>query len=169
MADGLGTDVDVKGLVIARQLLKDLEPDALKQLDRELTSVAREVQANASIGLASISSHSGSAYVLRTRNRQSGFSKAISTAPGTVAKGARWSSQPGALAAILEFAAKPSKAKPENVARTRKMIATVASMAPRREPGRILWASYDAMKPDVEDRSKAVVAKIEAELNRILS
>lgn len=166
---GQGMSVQVDGLVTARNLLKQLDANVLKQMDRELTSVAREVQANAAINLASLSPHSAGAYRVRTTNRQTGFSKSITTTAGTVAKGERWSSKPGALAAIFEFAEKPSGAKPQNVARTQKMIATVASRAPRPEPGRFLWAAYDAMQPDVNVRTIAVVDKIEDELRKALS
>jgi hypothetical protein len=165
MADGLTTDVEVDGLVYVRQLMRDLEPAALKEFDRELTSIAKEIQAGAQANF-SRTGDTRSAFSVRTRNRQSGFVKSVTTAGGSVNRGERWGTVPGVIASVIEFAEHASGATPKYKARTEKMLATLT----RRygAPGRNLWEAYDSMSPDLQARAKATVARLEAQLKEAL-
>ena len=71
---------------------------------------------------------------------------------------AKWSTQPGALAAIFEFADGVRDARPQNVQRTKSMIATLN--ARYGSPGRFLWAAWD-------DRKVAALASIDAEIKAV--
>lgn len=160
------TTIVVDGLETTRSLLKDLDATALKQVDKEVTAVARDLKGAAAASFSRMYSGADAAYTIRTRNRRDSYSKSVTTTGGTVARGERWSSQPGVLAAVMEFAANVRTANPATQARTRKMLDTVT--ARYGSPGRFLWDAWDAMRPDLETRVTRYVEQMEASLQRAL-
>ena len=149
--------VEVSGLTETRALLKQFEPDLLKRLDLRLTVVARDLKSGAQSNLEK-TGVSGSAYTIRTRNRVSGFSKSVKADFGSVAPREKWSSDPSVLAAIFEFANGVRDARPQNVQRTKSLIATLN--ARYGEPGRFLWAAWD-------ERKVAALASVDAEIKAV--
>jgi len=149
--------VNVAGLTETRALLKQFEPDLLKRLNTRLTVVASDLKkgAQANFGKTGVS---GAAYRIKTRARPAGFSKSVLAEGGSVAPRAKWSTQPGALAAIFELANGVRDARPQNVQRTKSMIATLN--ARYGSPGRFLWAAWDA-------RKVAALASIDAEIKAV--
>jgi hypothetical protein len=148
--------VEVIGLSQTRGLLARFEPDLMKRLDATLSVVARDLKAGAEAKFARTGS--GNAYRIRTRNRAMGFSKGVTTQRGSVGRGEKWSSEPGVLAAIFELANKVRDAKPENVERTKSLLATLN--AKYGSPGRFLWDAWD-------ERSVAALATVDGEIKAV--
>lgn len=149
--------VHVEGLMETRALLKKFEPDLLKRLNLRVGAVARNLRSGAQTNLEKTGA-SGSAYRVRTSNRVSGFSKAVTTVSGSVGPREKWSSKPGVLAAILESAKGVRDSQPQNVQRTKSLIATLNSRYG--PPGRLLWPAW-------RDRSVAGLASIHAEIKAV--
>ena len=160
MAAGAPMAVDVSGLPETRRLLRQFEPDLLKRLDAKMNSLARQLKASAQANFERTGA-SGTAYRVRTRSRVSGFSKAVTTTGGSVAAGEKWSSAPGVLAAIFEFANGPRNAQPQNVPRVQSLIATLN--ARYGSPGRFLWAAWDSSGKQHLHEIDAEVKAVEAE------
>ena len=152
--------VDVTGLPQTRDLLRRFEPDLLKRLDSRLNAVARDLRGGAQASFERTGA-SGSAYSIRTRTRAGGSSKAVTTAPGSVGRGERWSSKPGVLASVFELAAAVRDSRPQNVQRTRSLIATLN--ARYGAPGRFLWDAWDDRKEKAMASIKAEIEAVEAE------
>lgn len=152
--------VDVSDLAQTRALLKRLEPDLLKRLDQQLNAVARDLRSGAQSRFAQTGAD-GDAYVVRSRNRVSGFSKSVAARGGSVGAGEKWSTEPGVLAAIFEFANGVRNAQPQNVARTQSLIATLN--ARYGSPGRFLWSAWDAKSSTYMADVEAAIAAVEAE------
>ena len=158
--------VDVSGVPQTRSLLARFEPDLLKRLDRRLNSVARDLRSGAQANFERTGA-SGAAYTIRTRSRRGGFSKAVTTVPGSVGRGERWSSSPGVLARVFEFASGVRNAKPQNVQRTRSLIATLT--ARYGSPGRFLWAAFDEREVSIREEAASAVREAEDEYTRRLA
>lgn len=152
-----GVIVNTEGITETRALLRRFEPDLLKRLDRRVTLVARELQSGAQANFEGTGA-SGTAYRIRTRARPSGFSKAVTAAAGSVGARAHWSSEPGLLAAIFELANGVRNSLPQNVQRTKSLIATLNSRYG--SPGRFLWQKWD-------DISAASLASIATEIKDV--
>jgi len=152
--------VNVTGLVETRALLKRFEPDLLKRLDARLNAVARDLKSGAEASFARTGA-GGSAYRMRTRSKATGFVKSVTASGGSVSPGQKWSSSPGVLAAIFEFADGVRSSKPENVARTKSLIATLNSRYG--STGRFLWAAWDERKESALASIKTEVEAVEAE------
>lgn len=140
-----------------RALLKKFEPDLLKRLNARLTVAAGSLRRGAQANFEKTGA-SGDAYRIKTRNRVSGFSKSVISTASTVPLGQRWSSNPGTLAAVFEFANGVSAAQPQNVQRTKSLIATLNSRYG--STGRFLWSAWDAQK-------EASLASIDAEIKAV--
>lgn len=159
----MGTSaVHVEGLTETRALLKQFDPDLLKRLDRRLNIVARDLKSGAQTNFEKTGA-SGSAYVIRTRNQVSGFSKSVQAGHGnrvtsTVSPGERWSTDPTVLAAIFELANGVRNSQPQNVQRTKSLIATLNSRYG--STGRFLWQAWD-------DRSGPALASIAVEIKDV--
>jgi hypothetical protein len=136
------------------------QPDLLKRLDSTLNVVARDLKAGAQSNLAR-TGMTGSAYRVRTRTRAYGFSKGVTTVPGSVGPHEKWSSEPGVLARIFELAAGVRNARPENVKRTRSLIDTLN--ARYGSPGRFLWEAWDAKKDSYMGAVGSEIKAVEAE------
>lgn len=156
----MGADVEVVGLLETRGLLAKFEPDLLKRLDATLTVVAKELQTGAQQNLA-VTGMADRAYRIRSRNRIHGFSKGVTTVSGAVASNEKWSSEPGVLARVFEFAKNVRDAQPQNVARTRSMLDTLR--AKYGEPGRFLWTEWDIIKGPSMATVHEEIRAIEAE------
>lgn len=165
-SEGASLEVNIEDVAATRALLKQLGPDILKSLDRELTTVARQLKSAAESNFARTGA-SGSAYMIRTSNRAGSFTKGVTSRGGSVARGQRWSDQPGVLAAVFEFADGISKARPQNVARTRAMLATVTARYGR--PGRFLWEAWDGMSSGALARVHGAVEAAENDLTERLA
>ena len=161
--EGLGTTVDIDGLPETRALLRQLQPELLKRLDSRIGGVAKELMGNASASFSATGASSSGAYVIKSRTSVSSVSRSVMTAPGSVPKGQKWSSEPGVLASIFEFANKVDKAKPANRKRVESLIATLNSRYG--SPGRFLWDSWDSMKDSAHREVAAAVAEAEASLS----
>lgn len=159
---GASYEVNIEDVAATRYLLKQFGPDLLKKLDRELTQVARMLKSTAQSNL-SRTGVSGSAYMIRTTNRAGSFTKGVTTAPGSVPRGERWSTKPGVLAAVFEFAQNVRTSKPQNIARTKAMLATVTARYGK--PGRFLWDAWDSMSSGALARVHGAVATAEDELS----
>jgi hypothetical protein len=151
--------VEIKGLTQTRGLMLKFEPDLLKRMDATLNAVARDLKGGAQANFAETGA-GGNAYRIKTSNRVSGFSKSVTTVPGNVGRGEKWSSEPGVLAAIFETAKGVRDSQPQNVARTKSLIATLT--ARYGAPGRFLWPAW-------RDRSAAAKATISAEITALES
>lgn len=154
------TSVDVTNIPQTRALLARFEPDLLKQLDRRITAVARNLKtgAQARFGATGVA---GAGYRIRTRTGKGKFVKSVTTTQGSVSPGERWSSSPGVLAAVLELANAVRDAKPQNVERTRNMLATLR--ARYGEPGRFLWAEWDDQETQAMADVERTILDVEAE------
>lgn len=152
--------IDVTGLPETRNLLRRFEPDLLKRLDSHLNAVARDLCNEAQVNFSATGVR-GSAYRVKSKTRAGGFSKAVTTMPGSVGRGERWSSEPGVLASIFELANAVRDSKPQNIQRTRSLIATLNARYGR--PGRFLWEAWDESKDEALGSIKAEVEAIEAE------
>lgn len=146
------TNVDVAGVSATRNLLRQMEPDLLRRLDRRLNVVANRVKSVAQAKFERTGA-TGTAYRVRTRTRRGSFVKSIATVPGSVPRGQKWSSEPGVLASVFELANAVRDARPENVRRTQSLIETLN--AKYYSPGRFLWSAWDdegdRAQTDVED------------------
>jgi len=149
--------VNVEGLTETRALLKKFEPDLLKRLNLRTGAVARDLQSGAQANFDKTGG-GGPAYRIRTRNRVSGFSKSVLADMGSVSSKERWGTDPSVLAAIFEFARGVRNSQPQNVQRTKSLIATLNS---RYGPtGRFLWQAWD-------DRKGVALASIDAEIKAV--
>ena len=155
--------VSVEGVAATRNLLREFEPDLLKRLDQRLNAVARRIRRLAQAGFEQTGA-GGVAYRIRTRTRRGAFVKSIAAVRGSVARGQKWSSEPGTLAAIFEFANAVRDAKPQNVARTRNMIATLN--ARYGAPGRFLWQAWEQEGDRAEGEVQDAVREAEREYTR---
>lgn len=162
---GVSYEVNVEDLSATRYLLKKFGPDVLKRLDRELTSVARQLKGSAEASFARTGA--SGAYMIRTTNRAGSFTKGVTTRAGSVSRGERWSSSPGVLAAVFEFAQNVRNAKPQNVARTRAMLETLSRKYGK--PGRFLWDAWDAMSNAALARVHGAVETAERDLSEELA
>jgi hypothetical protein len=134
--------VTVTGDYETRALLARFEPDLLKRLNLRTGAIARNLKAGAEANFSRTGASGG--FRIRTRNRVAGFSKSVTTQPGSISPGEKWSSEPGVLATILEFANGVRDSLPQNVKRTQSLIATLnARYGP---PGRNLWHAWDQQK-----------------------
>jgi hypothetical protein len=154
------TAIDLVGMPQTRALLRRFEPDLLKRLDGKLNSVARNLKAGAQANFERTGA-SGNAYRIRTRNRVDGFSKSVMAAGGSVARGQKWSTEPGVLAAIFELMAAPRDAQPQNVPRVRSLIATLNERYGT--PGRFLWEQWDDSGDRYLSEIGAEIEAVEAE------
>lgn len=152
--------VEVTGLFETRALLKQMEPDLLKRLDVRLTAIATDLKLDAQQDFEKTGA-TGSAFRVQTRNNLRGFTKSVRTMPGRNVPGEKWSRQPGLLAAIFEFANAVRAARPENVQRTRSMLATLNERYG--PPGRFLWQSWDERKVPALASIDAEIRSLEAE------
>lgn len=143
-----------------RSLLAQFEPDLLRRLDRRLTRAARSVKAGAQSRFEATGA-TGTAFRVRTRTRKGKRIVSVTTTPGSVSPGERWSSSPGVLAAIFELAAGVRDAKPQNVKRTQNLIATLN--AKYGAPGRFAWDSWDEHKDVTLRDVAAAIAETERE------
>lgn len=155
-----GTAVEIANVTETRALLAKFQPDLLKELDARLTVITNDLRAGAQANLAA-TGMGETAYRTRTRNRIGAFSKAVTTQPGSVAHGERWSTSPGVLAAIFEFAENVRDAKPQNVRRTKNMLATLN--ARYGHPGRFLWQAWDDNKDWYMGEVRSTVRAVEDE------
>lgn len=151
------TAIDISGVTETRALLRRFEPDLLKRLESQLNAVARDLRNEAQVNF-SATGVGAAAYRIRTRSRAGGFSKSVTTVGGSVARGQKWSSEPGVLANIFEFMAAPRDAQPQNVPRVRSLIATLN--ARYGAPGRFLWEAWD-------DGSDGYLAEIDAAIRSV--
>jgi len=152
--------VHIEGLRETRALLKKFEPDLLKRLDLRIGAVARDLKSGAQANLEKTGVGGPPAYRIKTRNRVSrgGFSKAVLADFGSVSPKERWSTDPSVLAAIFEFARGVRNSQPQNVQRTKSLIATLNSRYG--STGRFLWSAWD-------DRKGAALASIDAEIKAV--
>jgi hypothetical protein len=159
-----GQAVDVAGIPQTRALLARFEPDLLKRLDRRLNVIARRLKAGAQANLAA-TGVTGNGYRVRTRARVGRFSKSVIASGGGYTE-THWGDTPGVLAAIFEFANGVRDSQPQNVPRTKSLIATLN--AKYGQPGRFLWAAWDEQKvaslAAVETEIKAVEAEYTARM-----
>lgn len=158
--------VEVVGLAETRGLLARFEPDLLRRLNREVTAEAKALQQSAQANISG-TGMAGDAYRIKRSTRPMGFSVSVIARKGTVGRGERWSSSPGVLAAVLEFAEGVRDARPENLTRTTNMLATLR--ARYGAPGRFLWDAWDGMKEASQAQLRATVAEIEAEYSARLA
>ena len=158
--DGAGVIVNTEGITETRALLRRFEPDLLKRLDRRVGIVARDLKSGAQANFEKTGA-SGTAYRIRTRARPTGFSKAVTAAGGSVGAREHWSSDPGVLAAIFELANRVRDSLPENVPRTKSLIATLNSKYG--QPGRLLWSAWDEQKGVALPAIVAEIKDVEAE------
>jgi hypothetical protein len=162
---GSAVIVDTEGITETRALLRRFEPDLLKRLDRRVSLVARNLQSGAQANLGK-TGVTGDAYRVRTRNRVSGFSKAVTVDFGSVGAREHWSSDPSVLAAIFEFARGVRNSLPQNVQRTKSLIATLNSRYG--STGRFLWQAWDDQKgvalPSIATEIKDVEAEYTARM-----
>lgn len=158
--DGAGVIVNTEGITETRALLRRFEPDLLKRLDRRVGIVARDLKSGAQANFEETGA-SGTAYRIRTRSRVGGvpgFSKAVEAAGGSVGAREHWSSEPGVLAAIFEAAKGVRDSLPQNVQRTKSLIATLNSRYG--SPGRFLWPAW-------RDMSAASLTSIATEIKDV--
>lgn len=159
------TAIDLANMPQTRSLLRRFEPDLLKRLDSKLSSVARSLKAGAQANFEHTGA-SGNAYRIRTRNRIDGFSKSVMAEGGSVARGQKWSTEPGVLAAIFELMNGPRDARPQNVPRVRSLVATLNERYGT--SGRFLWEEWDnsgdGYLSEVDAEIKAVEAEYTARL-----
>ena len=161
-------NVTAEGIAETRILLKQFEPDLLKRLDRRLNLVARDLRSGAQANFEKTGA-SGSAYVIRTRSRVAGlpgFSKAVVAGHGSrgtsmIDPGERWSTDPTVLAAIFELANGVRDSKPQNVPRTKSLIATLNARFG--SPGRFLWQEWDDIKGPALASIATEIKDVEAE------
>lgn len=132
--------VNTEGIPETRALLKQFEPDLLKRLDRRVNLVARDLKSGAQANFEKTGA-SGDAYRIRRRTRKSVSSTSVSADFGSVSPGEKWSSDPAVLAAIFELANGVRDSLPQNVPRTKSLIATLNTSYG--EPGRFLWKKWD--------------------------
>jgi hypothetical protein len=152
-----GVKLYTEGLTETRALLRRFEPDLLKRLDLRVSLVARKLKSGAQANFEQTGA-SGDAYRIRTRNRVYGFSKSVSADFGSVGAREHWSTEPGVLAAIFELANGVRNSLPQNVQRTKSLIATLNSRYG--SPGRFLWQAWD-------DISAASLASIVTEIKDV--
>jgi len=159
------TAIDLANMPQTRALLRQFEPDLLRRLDSKLNSVARDLKAGAQANFERTGA-SGTAYRIRSRSRIDGFSKSVMAAGGSVARGQKWSTEPGVLAAIFELMNGPRDARPQNVPRVRSLIATLNERYGT--PGRFLWEQWDdagdGYLSEIDDAVRAVEAEYSARL-----
>jgi len=160
--------VTVAGIPQTRALLARFEPDLMKRLDSRLNAITRGLKGAAQANFERTGA-SGAAYRIRTRNRVGRFSKGVTTVRGSVAPGEKWSSEPGVLAHVFELANGVRDSRPENVERTRSLIATLN--ARYGAPGRFLWEAWDERSDrdlrSVDAEIKAVEAEYSARLKAV--
>lgn len=147
----------VEGLIETRTLLRQFGPDLLKRLDVKVNLVARRLMSSAEQNFAE-TGVPGGAYRIRKRNSVNKFSVSVITRPGSVSAGEKWSSSPGVLAAIFELANAVRNAKPQNIPRTKNLLATLNARYGR--PGRFLWQAWD-------DEKEADMATVDAEIRAV--
>jgi hypothetical protein len=156
--------VNVANIPQTRALLARFEPDLLKRLDGRLNVIARRLKAAAQSNLAA-TGVTGTAYRVRTRARVGRFSKSVIASGGGYTE-THWGDTPGVLAAVFEFANGVRDSMPQNVPRTKSLIATLN--AKYGQPGRFLWAAWDEQKvaslAAVESEIKAVEAEYTARM-----
>jgi hypothetical protein len=152
--------IDVDGLVETRTLLRQFEPDLLKRLDARVNLAARNLKSGAQANFGQTGA-GGAAYRIKSKLKPAGFSKSVITMAGSVPRGVRWSTNPGTLAAVFEFAAGVRDARPENVQRVKSLIETLN--ARYGSTGRFLWQAWDDIKEAEMAGIAATIAEIEAE------
>ena len=154
------TAIDVVGVPQTRALLARFEPDLMKRLDSRLGAVTRDIKAGAQARFERTGA-SGTAYRVRSRSSVGRFSKSVTTVPGSVPAGEKWSSEPGVLAAIFELMNAVRDAQPQNVERTRSLIRTLNERYGT--PGRFLWETWDERGEGALKEVEAAVREVEAE------
>jgi hypothetical protein len=164
-ATGMST-VEVLGVNQTRTLLARFEPDLLKRMNADLDVITRKLREGAQRNFERTGA-TGTAYRTRTRTRVAGFSKGVTTTPGSVARGEKWSSEPGVLARVFELANGVRNAMPQNAQRVRSLIATLN--ARYGQPGRFLWQEWDEQKAESLAAVKLTVEQVEAEYTRRLA
>mgnify|MGYP001286639594 CR=1 FL=1 len=78
-----------------------------------------------------------------------------------MARGQKWSSSPGVLAAIFELMAAPRDAMPQNVPRVKSLIATLNERYGT--TGRFLWEVWDDSEGGYAEEVAAEIKAVEAE------
>jgi hypothetical protein len=160
VASGATTAIDLAGLPETRRLLRLFEPDLLKRVDAKMNATARDLKAGAQAKFSHTGA-AGNAYRVITRNRVDGYSKSVTTVSGSVARGQKWSTEPGVLAAIFELMAAPRDAMPQNVPRVRSLIQTLNERYGT--PGRFLWEAWDDSEGGYTEEIAAEIKAVEAE------
>lgn len=165
MADNdLGASVEIDGLLETRHLLKTLRPDMLRELNRRVSGVQRRLKSGAQAKF-SVTGHNAD-YRVFSRTRSDGFARGVHLGPGQVARGERWSTNANVLANVFEFAANVRDAKPQNVARTQSMLATISARFG--EPGRFLWSAWDDIRAESMEDIRTGVKSVEDGLSKEL-
>lgn len=158
--------VEVDGLLETQYLLKKLKPEALKEMNRELGAIQRELKGKADANFSATGASGG--YKLKSINRADSLVRSVETVGGSVPRGQKWSTKPGVLAQVFELMANVRTSNPKHVQRVQSLIATLS--AKYGAPGRFLWQAYDDMGGDavVSARSREAIARAEAALTEEL-
>lgn len=142
MAGTSSSDIVIENLVETRQLLTTFAPDLRKEMDREIRAVASTVRSGAAGKVKSKTGKTAGSFRIKSRRG----STAVET---TEASGA-----------ILEMA---GRANPGGLSKQgASLIRTLDSQYG--PPGRLMWATFDAMTPTAEVRITTAVARAEAGL-----
>ncbi len=138
-----GAEITVENLDEVRDALERVEPALRRALDRDLREAVRTVAGAAARKVHSRSGATAAGYKV---SRRAGGWRIANRTRG---------------AAILEFAAVPHSVQGAH------LIATLEEQYG--SPGRILWDSWDALAPWVEDRVRDLVDDACAELETVVS
>lgn len=154
---GSGIEIDIDGIARVRRALRELEPEALRRLDRELYRAARVVADEAGRTMAARArTHSGESppaarsYRVQYRRSQTGAVRGLRIT--TKSRGA----------SIIEFAGRSGAYTP----RGRTLVRTLTQRYGR--PGRVLWAAWDAHDLEVEARIRDAVAEAERRIQQFV-
>lgn len=151
---GQSAEVEVIGLKDTLAALKDLDKQAAKELQRDLRSMAGEIMA----GAYALAGRAPSGIRDAKYGITIGRPRGVRNATYGVRVFAR-----SRDAAIAEFAGKPGiVTKPQGAALIRNLDAAIGA------PGRMLWATWDAKKGELQPRMAARVAVAEAHTQRLI-
>ena len=142
-------EIDAKSLRDTVTALRQLQPDVLKAMGKQMRRIMAQLRGAAE---SKYRSHGGA-----TPAKGGGYSAKVSLTPRTVKMLVMAKTKE---AAIFEFAAVSHS--PQGTSLIAMLKAQYGS------PGRILWATYDAQKEEIHAALLAAVAEAESAANRRL-